>query len=106
MGHHPRLSPARTPIPGPPPAGPAGASSSNTSPQASLVDAYTNWDLIRCYPSCQPIWWPWRLDSNGWRFKRCDGCRTLWVWDGHWREALSPAALTRLEAEVLGTVGP
>lgn len=33
---------------------------------------------------------------------RCPGLRTLWVWDGHWREALPPAALARLEAEVLG----
>lgn len=69
---------------------------------ASLADSLCDWDLIRCTPSCQPVWWPWRLNSNGWRFKRCDGCRTLWVWDGHWREALSPAALGRLEAEVLG----
>lgn len=68
----------------------------------SLSDEFANWDLIRCSPSCQPTWRPWRRDSNGWRFKRCDGCRTLWVWDGHWREALSPAALGRLEAEVLG----
>lgn len=50
-----------------------------------------------------PTWWPWRLDSHGWRFKRCPGCRTLWVWDGHWREALSPAALARLEADALGS---
>lgn len=67
----------------------------------SLADSLCNWDLIRCTPSCQPAWWPWRLDSNGWRFKRCEGCRTLWVWDGRWSEALSPAALARLEAEVL-----
>ena len=73
---------------------------------ASLADSYCNWDLIRCSPSCQPTRRPWRLDPYGWRFKRCDGCRTLWVWDGHWREALSPAALARLEAEVLNDGRP
>lgn len=75
----------------------------STLPHApgSFVDTYVTWDLIRCSPSCQPTWWPWRVDSSGWRFKRCEGCRTLWVWDGSWREALSPAALARLEADVL-----
>lgn len=65
----------------------------------SVAESDCDWDLISCWPPCRPERRPRQLNALGWSFQRCPSCRTLWVWDDGWREALSPTALARLEAQ-------
>lgn len=67
--------------------------------RSSIPESDFDWDQISCHPLCRPERKPRSLGMLGWSFERCPSCRTLWVWDSGWREALTPAALARLESQ-------